>query len=207
MRVHNILFTLLSSVAGACLIAALDSTMIFFLPLAVDIGVIFITSRHPDLFWLFPIIISACSIVGASATFYLGGRLGEAGLERFISSRRLKKVKARLQGNRAVVIAALDLLPPPFPFTAFTLTAGALKVNSLRFFIAMFFFRLIRFGSEAALAALYGRGILRWMQSDAFRYVAYFFKAVVLAGSVVTIVQFFRKTRRRHITKQVDEAA
>ena len=194
---NHLLFSLLSSVAGVCVIAALDSTMIFFLPLAVDIGVIFITSRHPSLFWLYPILAGACSLAGAAVTFYVGRGLGEAGLEHFISGRRLEKVKARLKGNRAVGIAALDLLPPPFPFTAFILAAGAFKVNVRKFLAAMFFFRLIRFEAEAGLAAVYGRQIVRWMQSDMFRYAAYFFTVVVLAGSVLTVVQFVRKTRSR----------
>lgn len=204
---HRLLFTLMFSVAGVCLIGALDSTMIFFLPVAVDIGVIFITSRNPALFWLYPILVSACSLAGAAVTLYLGRALGEAGLEHFISARRLERVKARLKGNRAVAIAALDLLPPPFPFTAFILAAGAFKVNVRRFFIAMFAFRLIRFGTEAGLAALYGRQLVRWMESDWFRYIAYFFTIIVLVGSVFTVIQFIRKTRIHRNRSRLNRAA
>jgi membrane protein YqaA with SNARE-associated domain len=204
---QHLFFTLMFSVAGVCLISALDSTMIFFLPLAVDFGLIFITSRNPSLFWLYPILLAACSLAGAAATFYLGHTIGEAGLEHFISSRRLERVKTRLKGNRAVAIAALDLLPPPFPFTAFILAAGAFKVNVRRFFIAMFAFRLVRFGAEAALAAVYGRQLVRWMESDWFRYIAYFFTAIVLVGSVFTVIQFVRKTRGRRSPSQTRRAA
>jgi membrane protein YqaA with SNARE-associated domain len=192
---HATLFALLSSVGGVCIIAALDSTMIFFLPLAVDIGVVLISSRHPDLFWLYPILVSACSLLGAALTFYLGRGAGEAGLERFVSARRLKWVKTRLQRKGAVGMAALDMIPPPFPFTAVIVAAGALDANLPRFFIAMFGFRLIRFESEAALAAIYGRQIVKWMESDLFRDVAYFFTVLVVAGTIVSIIQFIRKTR------------
>ena len=204
---HHLLFTLMFSVAGVCLIGALDSTMVFFLPLAVDFGVIFITSRNPALFWFYPVLVGACSLIGAAVTFYLGRTIGEAGLEHFISVRRLKRVEARLKGDRTAAIAALDLLPPPFPFTAFILAAGAFKVNVRRFFIAMFGFRLIRFGAEAGLAAIYGRQLVRWMESDWFRDIAYFFTAIVLLGSIFTVVQFVRKTRGRRKASQLNQAA
>jgi membrane protein YqaA with SNARE-associated domain len=194
--VHHFLFSLMLSPAGACLIAALDSTIFVFTPVAVDLSVIFITSRHPNLFWLFPIRVSASSLLGAFVTFYLGGRLGEPGLEHFISARRLKRIKGRLQGSGTVAIAALDLLPPPFPFTAFILSAGALKLNTLRFLVAVFAFRIVRFGAEAVLAAIYGRHIVSWMESDAFRYVADSFTAIVLVGTVFVIVQLVRSTRK-----------
>ena len=38
---------------GIWLIAALDSTMLFFLPLAVDIAVIVLSSRAHESFWIF----------------------------------------------------------------------------------------------------------------------------------------------------------
>lgn len=135
----------------------------------------------------------------------LGG--GEAGLERFVSARRLKWVKTRLQGKGAVGMAALDMIPPPFPFTAVILAAGALDANLLRFFIAMFGFRLIRFGSEGALAAIYGRQIVRWMESDLFRDVAYFFTIVVVAGTIVSVIQFIRKTRSGPRSRPAKRAA
>ena len=40
---------------GIWLIAALDSTMLFFLPLAVDIAVIVLSSRAHESFWMFEI--------------------------------------------------------------------------------------------------------------------------------------------------------
>jgi membrane protein YqaA with SNARE-associated domain len=204
---HGILFALMSSAGGVCIIAALDSTMIFFLPLAVDIGVILITSRHRDLFWLYPVVVSLSSLVGAAATFYLGRRMGEAGLERFVSARRLKWVKSRLQRKGAVAMAAFDMIPPPFPFTAVILTAAALDANVVRFFLAMFGFRLIRFGSEAALAAIYGRQIVRWMESDLFHDVAYFFTVLVIGGTIVSVIQFIRKTRHSNTTRRSKQAA
>src|SRR5436190_5637534 len=101
---------------GIWLIAALDSSMVFFLPLAVDIGVIILASRNRQLYWLYRILASFGSVVGAAINYYIGRRLGEAGLERFISKERLSSVRKRIEGKGAVALAVLDLIPPPFPF-------------------------------------------------------------------------------------------
>src|SRR5467141_996262 len=183
-------FSLMFSVVGVCVIAVLDSTMVFSLPLAVDIGVVMLASRRPALFWFYAFLVSACSVLGAATTYYLGRRIGEAGLERYVPVGRLKWVRARLQHKGAIALAALDLIPPPFLFTAIILMAGTLRLDDVRFFVAMFGFRLLRFGSEAALAAFYGPQIVQWMGSDLFRGVAYFFTAFLIAASAIRILRF-----------------
>jgi membrane protein YqaA with SNARE-associated domain len=190
-------FALMFSVAGVCVIAVLDSTIVFSLPFAVDIGVILLASRNPNLFWLYALLVSACSVLGAGATYYVGRRIGEAGLEHYVRAGRLKGVRSRLQRKGAVALAALDLVPPPFPYTAIILAAGAIGIDTVRFFVAMFGFRLIRFGGEAALAAVYGPQIVQWMESDVFRYIAYGFTALLVIGSILSIIQFIRNVRRR----------
>src|SRR5438105_3101616 len=131
------IFGTLLSWWGLWLIAALDSTMVFFLPFAVDIAVIILASRSHKLFWMYPILASAGSLCGAAVTFYIGRRLGEAGLHHFVSANRLAAVRHRIQEKGAVALGVLDLIPPPFPFTAVILAAGALKVNTSIFFIAL----------------------------------------------------------------------
>src|SRR3954463_15434171 len=103
------LFALLFSVGGVWVLAALDSTVIFFLPLAVDVGVVILSSRHPSLFWFYPILISGSSLIGACVTFYVGRRLGEAGIERYVSKRKLDRVLSRIREKGVVTMAALDL--------------------------------------------------------------------------------------------------
>ena len=105
---------------GIWLIAAMDSTMVFFLPLAVDIAVIVLASRSRELFWIYPIIASAGSLCGAAVTYYIGRRVGDVGLERFISPGRLTQIRKKIKTKGAVALAVLDLVPPPFPFTVVT---------------------------------------------------------------------------------------
>jgi len=180
---------------GLWLIAGLDSTIFFFLPVAVDIVVIVLASRHRELFWLYPIIGSLGSLCGAALTYYMGIRLGEVGLEHFVSKKRLAGFRRRIEEKGAVALAILDLLPPPFPFTACILVAGALKVDTVLFFVTLGVTRFVRFGAEAVLAYFFGRQIIRWLESDLFQVIMIFFVAAVVVGTVITSLQFFRKSR------------
>jgi len=194
--VHALVTSFLFTIWGVCIIAALDSLPIFFLPFAVDLGVVFLSARNPEFFWGYTILMSAMSLIGAGVTFYIGYRIGEAELERFLSSQKAKKTIDRVRKKGAIALAALDLIPPPFPFSAFILTAGALEVSAVRFFIAMFGFRLIRFGVEAALAAKFGPGVIRLIESHTAHVIAAIFTFIIIAGSIVTIYMFVRKVRQ-----------
>src|SRR5262245_4743078 len=189
------LFGALLSWWGLWLIAALDSTMVFFLPLAVDIAVILLASRSPSIFWVYPILASAGSVCGAAVTYYIGRRVGEAGLHRYIASTRLQSVRKRINTKGAVALGLLDLVPPPFPFTAIILAAGAFKVSSPRFFVALFLARLFRFGLEATLAFFYGPQIVRWFNSDAFHYGGIFLTLVAILGTALAVFNLLRSGR------------
>jgi membrane protein YqaA with SNARE-associated domain len=184
---------------GLTLIAVLDSSVFFFAPLAIDLGVIILSARSRELFWLYAILGTAGSVCGSVFTFYMGRRLGEAGLKYFVSEPRLKGFRDRIKNKGAVAVAVLNLAPPPFPFTAFVLAAGALGVNPARFFITLAPTRLLRFGSEALLAYFYGERIAGWFRSSLMQDIGIGLILFMLAGSVVTIIQAVRKTRaHRH---------
>ena len=169
--------------------------MVFFLPLSVDIAVIILASRSRELFWLYPILASGGSLCGAAITFYIGRRLGEAGLEHFVPKGRLESIRRRIEDKGAVALAVLDLIPPPFPFTACILAAGALRVSTFLFFLTLGLARLLRFGVEALLAYYYGPQIIGWLQSDTFEYIGIFLFAVAVLGTAITTVQLIRSTR------------
>jgi membrane protein YqaA with SNARE-associated domain len=187
---------------GLWLIAALDSTMVFFLPLAVDIAVVILASRSRELFWLYPILASAGSLCGAALTYYIGRRLGEVGLERYVPKKRLAGFRRRIEEKGAVALAILDLIPPPFPFTACVLAAGALKVDTALFFVTLFLTRLLRFGVEAVLAYFYGRTIIGWLESDIFEYIGTTLFAAAIIGTIVTTIQLIRKSRAQRGPKE-----
>jgi membrane protein YqaA with SNARE-associated domain len=167
----------------------------FFLPFGVDIAVVILTSRSRELFWLYPVLASGGSLCGAAVTYYIGRRLGALGLEHFVAKKRLMGFRRRIEDKGAVALAVLDLIPPPFPFTACILAAGALKVSTPIFFVTLGLTRLLRFGAEAVLAYFYGRQIVNWLESDVVEYIAIALLAAAVAGTAVTIVQLIRNTR------------
>src|SRR5687768_761352 len=108
---------------GVLLMGILDASVVFFLPLGIDFVVIIMSARKPDLFWLYALLATAGSVAGAAGTFWLGWKVGEAGLKRLVRPATLKKVEQRVANSAAVSVAALGLIPPPFPYTAFVLAS------------------------------------------------------------------------------------
>jgi membrane protein YqaA with SNARE-associated domain len=184
---------------GAFLMAALDSSMLFFLPFGIDALVIYLSARNNELFWIYPVLATAGSAIGAAVTYWIGQKAGEVGLERLVPERRLRRFRAKVAESGAIAMAVPALLPPPFPLTPFILTCGALKVDWWRFFLTFALVRLLRFGTEAGLARVYGRGILRVLQSDVFQMVVVGFIVVAVVGTVMSVIMLWRSTRDKRI--------
>lgn len=181
---------------GVALLAFLDSTLFFSVPFGIDIVVVVLAARMRDLFWLVPVLATAGASGGAWLTFWMGEQAGEHGLERYVSRRRLEKIRSRIRRSGAVALAALDLVPPPFPFTPFVVAAGAFKVSRSRFFVTLMACRLLRFGAEATLALFFGRRILAWLESDIVRRIVGLLIVLAVAMTVVSIGRLAHSARR-----------
>ena len=182
--------------AGIVAMGALDSSVVFFLPLGIDFVAIILAARRPDLFWFYAILAATGTVIGSGATFWLGRIVGEHGLAKLVKPSRLEKIQRRVHERAAYSLAALAIIPPPFPFTAFALTCGALRVDAWGFFVTLAGMRLLRFGIETALAAHYGRGIIAWMDSATFRWLIGGIIVLAVAGTIVSAIALVRSTRR-----------
>ena len=181
---------------GIVIMGALDASLIFFLPLGIDFVVIVMTARKPELFWAYALLATAGSLIGAAGTFWIGKKIGEKGLTRLVSPRRLERVKARVsQGT--YVVAGMALIPPPFPFTPFVLAGGALGMHPWGFFSGLTGARLFRFGAEAALAYRYGSQILRWMKTPTFQAVVGVIIALAVIGTIISAIVAVRGSRSK----------
>jgi membrane protein YqaA with SNARE-associated domain len=185
---------------GAFLMAALDTSMLFFLPFGVDALVIFLAARNENLFWLYPLLATAGSLAGAGLTFWIGRKAGAAGLERLVPGKRLERLKCKVNEKGAIAMAVPALLPPPFPLTPFILTCGALDVNRWRFFVTFGLVRFVRFGAEAALARVYGRRVLAVLQSEPFQMVIIAFVVIALLGTIASAVLLWRSTHHKRLS-------
>ncbi len=181
---------------GAVLLAALDTSVFFFLPFGNDALVVYLAARHRSLFWLYPILTTVGSVAGAAVTYWIGHEAGEAGLPKLVAKRQLDRLKRRVRNAGAAAMAVPAALPPPFPLTPFILTCGALDVNRWRLFVAFTAARILRFGVEAVLARRYGERVVLVLESHAFQYIVAAFIVVTLVGTTASAVMLWRRTRR-----------
>ena len=211
-RVHSLsrfTFGLFLSVGGLFTLAALESTIFFWFPFGIDAAVIVMTVRHPNAGWEYPIAAAAGSLVGTIITFWMGKTAGEAGLEKYVPQGRLHRVQRAVQKRSVFALAILGLIPPPFPFTAFVLAAGALEINATQFLGALAGVRLARFGIETLLAHRFGTSVLAWLNSDLVMDVVSGIIGVAIVGSIISAVVLWhrrsaskpRHAKRRHVSK------
>ncbi len=179
---------------GIVCMGVLDASLVFFLPLGIDFVVIVMAARKPELFWLYALLATLGSALGAATSFWIGRKVGEVGLTRFVSPKRLTRIKSRVSRG-SVVAGALALIPPPFPFTPFVVTSGALGMDPRIFLATLAACRAVRFGLESALAALYGSQILRWMKTPSFEIVIGALIVLALIGTAISAIAVVRASR------------
>jgi membrane protein YqaA with SNARE-associated domain len=148
-----------------------------------------------------PALATIGSLAGAALTFWMGEKIGAEGLDRYIPHKRLDRIRRKVRNTGAIGFAVLDLIPPPFPYTPFILAAGGLEVGAGPFFATLTVCRVIRFGGEAVLAAIYGRHILKWFESELFDRIVIGWTVLGVALTVLSLVKLARapqRTSRRH---------
>jgi membrane protein YqaA with SNARE-associated domain len=182
---------------GLFLLGILDLSVLFYVPFALDMALVFTVARSETaFFWVYPLLATAGSLTGGVISFWLGRRIGEKGLGRIVPEERLKKVKQKVHSGGAMAMALPAVLPPPFPFKVFVLASGALEMDRRLFFTTMAAMRLLRFGGESVLAVLYGERILAWMRSDVFQGIIIGFIVLAIGGTAYSIYRVARQTRR-----------
>jgi membrane protein YqaA with SNARE-associated domain len=145
---------------GEVLLGLLDASVIPT-PGGLDILLIILVARKPQLWWLYILSATLGSTIGAYLMFRAGRRIGKEGLEERIPEKRLKRVYewSEKYGIGAVMVPAL--LPPPFPLSPFLLAAGAMKVRKRTFIPPYAAARVVRYGIVAWLGHLYGRQLIQ----------------------------------------------
>ena len=181
-------------ILGLFLMSALDSSFLV-LPFGNDLLLIaLVSSNRESLVWIAYVIASAIgSVVGVFVIDLLMRKAGEKGLERFISQKRIEKLKAKLENKAGITVFIATLIPPPFPFTPAVMTASALQSPRGELLIAVFLGRLLRFGIEAILALYFGRQVLAFMNSDAVTYMVYGLIGVAVILSTLSLMKWLKR--------------
>jgi len=182
-------------VFGLFLLSALDSSFLV-LPFGNDLLLIaLVSSNRGSLVWLVYVVVSAIgSVVGVLIVDLLMRKMGEKGLERFVSQKRIEKLKQKLENKAGITVFIATLIPPPFPFTPVVMTASALQSPRGTLLAAVFVGRLLRFGAEAVLALYFGRQVLAFMNSDVVTYFVYALVGIAVVLSTLSILRWLKRS-------------
>jgi membrane protein YqaA with SNARE-associated domain len=139
---------------GLLTIAFLDSVLVP-IPGGVDAVLLLLAASRPS--WMFIYVAAATigSTAGCIGLYRMSRRAGKRALARFSESKQ-KRVKDLIDRYDVLSVLVASLLPPPFPFKLFVVSAGVFRLNLLRFTIAIAAGRTFRYLLLAYLAAHYG---------------------------------------------------
>ena len=139
---------------GLFIVALLDSTFVP-LPSSADALMLVLSIAHPSWMLLYAFMATAGSALGCWILYLVSRRAGARALRRF-SEAKQKRVKDLMERYDMAAVLVATVLPPPFPFKLFVVTAGVFRFSLVRFMIAIIAGRAFRFLLEGYLAVRYG---------------------------------------------------
>ena len=169
---------------GLFTVALLDSTFVP-LPSSADALVIILSAAVPRWMVLYALTATAGSATGCWILYRISRRAGKRALARF-SPAKQQRVKDWIDRYDALAVGVACLLPPPFPFKLFVLTAGVFHFNVTRFLIAIVAGRAFRFLLVGYFAVQFGE--------EAKELLARYYPWIGLALTVLIAVGFVVRT-------------
>jgi len=139
---------------GLFAIAFLDSALIP-LPGGPDAVMLLLSAREPGMMPVFALTATVGSVAGCLVLYYISRRAGRRALEKFPPEKQAR-VKALVDRYDVLSVLVASVLPPPFPFKLFVVTAGVFRLSVLRFAAAVAAGRAFRFFLEGYFAVRYG---------------------------------------------------
>ena len=172
---------------GLIAIAFLDSVLVP-IPGGVDAMLLVLAAARPS--WMLIYVASATfgSTAGCVGLYLISKRAGHRALNRFSASRQ-KRVKDLIDRYDVLSVLVASVLPPPFPFKLFVVSAGVFRLNLLRFTVAIAAGRTFRFLLEGYLAARYGE--------HAKEILSQYYPAIGIGLALALIVFFVAKNLLR----------
>ena len=139
---------------GLFAVALLDSSFVP-LPSSADALMLLLTAAHPKWMIFYALVATAGSALGCLILYYVSRRAGNRALKRFSQSKQ-QRVKELIDRYDVLSVLVASVLPPPFPFKLFVVTAGVFDFSLTRFMMAIVVGRGFRFLLEGYLAIRYG---------------------------------------------------
>ncbi|HEX6729315.1 MAG TPA: VTT domain-containing protein [Pyrinomonadaceae bacterium] len=181
---------------GLFVVALLDSTFVP-MPSSVDALMLVLSTAHPRWMLLYAFMATAGSATGCWILYQLSQRAGSRALKRF-SAKKQKRVKELIDRYDMLAVLVATLLPPPFPFKLFVVSAGVFRFSMVRFMIAIIVGRAFRFLLEGYFAIRFG---------DQAKVILAKYYPWIGLGLVLAILLFvaMRKILRRKVEETAEE--
>lgn len=172
---------------GLFAIAFLDSVLVP-IPGGVDAMLMLLATARPSWMLIYVLAATLGSTIGCIGLYKISQKAGHRALDRFSESKQ-KRVKDLIDRYDVLSVLVASLLPPPFPFKLFVVSAGVFRLNLLRFTIAIAAGRIFRYLLEGYLAARYG--------DHAKELLAHYYPSIGIGLAVLLIVFFVGKNLMR----------
>ena len=180
---------------GLFFIAFFDSSFIS-LPEINDLLIIYFCMRFKEHAFYYAIMAALGSAAGCSVLYWLGRSKGYRFLERRYSKGRLNSALSFFQRNGMFALIGPALLPPPFPFKIFVLSAGVFGIPFGRFLVAILLGRGLRYSVEAWLAVRYGEKAMAYLQGNSMQVAMVACAAILVSIAIYFVVTTLRKKHR-----------
>jgi membrane protein YqaA with SNARE-associated domain len=169
---------------GVLAIAALDGAF-FGLPMdAVVAGYVY---QDRARFLLYAFMASVGSALGSIVIYGIGYEGGEELLRKRISPERFEKIHAAFNKHPFWSLMFPAMLPPPTPFKLFVLAAAVSEMGFVRFLLAIFSGRMVRFVLLGLLTIKFGPDVVH-MFGALFRQHYLWLLGAIVAGLLVWLV-------------------
>ena len=173
---------------GLFAVALLDSAFVP-LPSSADALMLLLSTAHPRWMLLYAFMATAGSAIGCWILYSISRRAGARALRRF-SEAKQKRVKDWIERYDMAAVLVATLLPPPFPFKLFVVTAGVFRFSLTRFMIAIVVGRAFRFLLEGFFAVRYGE--------QAKEILARYYPWIGLGVVLIILIYVSSMSLRRH---------
>jgi len=174
---------------GVLAIAALDGA---FLGLPVDAVVAGYIYQDRGRFLLYALMASAGSALGSIVIYGIGYLGGEELLRKRIPPERFDKIHAAFEKHPFWGLMFPAMLPPPTPFKLFVLAAAVSEMGFVRFLLAIFSGRMVRFLILGLLTIRFGPDVVQLL-GRLFRQHYYWVLMAIAAG----LAAWFLTRRKR----------
>jgi membrane protein YqaA with SNARE-associated domain len=205
LKYRALLWVFLQSLGpwGVLLIAGLDG-MGVPLPGAVDFVIVTYVYQKPANAWLYVGLAATGSAAGCLVLYLIGYLGGELLVEKRMDKQKFEKFRADFEDHPIVTLALPAVLPPPFPFKIFVLSAGAFEMRWTNFLAVIFVARAVRFGLLAVLTIFFGPGIITLFNNAFRKHPVLALVACAAFVAIFALVHRQRQARKRRTSPQID---